>query len=119
MKGFAILGTILAALFAGLVWAVDAKADTPTCVEQFWMVGLRATTRTICDGPLNPDGTWMRTRAFTAPAFIADGYSVCYSAVFCTFTAPREVAAYKDSDTYPVTATTVLPDEPTYLGAAT
>ncbi len=29
VKGFAILGTILATLFAGLVWAVDAKAETP------------------------------------------------------------------------------------------
>ncbi len=27
MRGFAILGTILATLFAGLVWAADAKSE--------------------------------------------------------------------------------------------
>lgn len=29
MRGFLILSIILATLFAGLVWAVDAKAETP------------------------------------------------------------------------------------------
>lgn len=109
------------AALAALMWlagcgAPSAGADAPSCTSQFWMVGLKSTTRTICDGPLAADGSWMRSRAFTAPAFTADGYSVCYSAAFCTFTLPREVAAYNVSDTYRVTPETVLPDEPPYLG---
>lgn len=116
VKGSLILSSILGLLFGGLVWADDARADTAeNCVEQFWMVGLRSATRTICDGPIAADGTWMRARTFTAPAFVADGYSVCYSPAFCTFTMPREVAAYDVADTYLVTADTVLPDEPGHI----
>jgi amino acid permease len=106
----------------GLVVAPPAAAESdtpPGCVSQFWMVGLRATTRIICDGPLNPDGGWMRARAFYAPAYISDGYSSCYGSGYwsnCVYTAPREVAEYDVRDYYPVTPTTVLPDEPGYIG---
>lgn len=106
---------IAVALGLGLTAPV-ASADTPGCTSQFWMMGLRAATRTICDGPLAPNGSWTRTRSFTAPAFVADGTSVCYGYGFCTFTMPRQVAAIDVLDRYPVTADTVLPDEPPYLG---
>lgn len=111
----------VAAGLAALMWlagcgAPSAGADAPGCVSEFWMVGLKPTTRTICDGPLAADGSWTRTRAFTAPAFTADGYSVCYGYGFCTFTLPRQVAAYDVRDTYPVTPETVLPSEPGYIG---
>lgn len=95
--------------------AVAAPAP-PGCVEQFWMIGLRATTRTICDSALAADGSWMRARSFTAPAFVADGISVCYSNSYCTFSLPRQVAAYDVRDTYRVTPETVLADEPGYVG---
>ena len=105
-----------AALLAAGVTAPAASANTDNCTEQFWMMGLRAAQRTICDGPLNPDGSWLRGRSFNAPAFTADGYSVCYSAVYCTFTMPKQVAAIDTAETYRVTPDTVLPDEPGYLG---
>ena len=107
-----------AALLGAGVIAPAASANSDNCTEQFWMMGLRAAERTVCDGPLNPDGSWMRTRSFAAPAFTADGYSVCYSPVYCTFTMPREVAAIDQIETYRVTADTVLADEPGYLGLA-
>jgi hypothetical protein len=107
---------------AGLVVAPPAAADSdtePGCVSQFWMVGLRATTRIICDGPLNPDGGWMRARAFYAPAYVTDSFTSCYGAgsfVNCLTTPSREVPEYDERDYYPVTPTTVLPDEPGYVG---
>ena len=109
---------LVAALLAAGVTAPVASALPPNCVQQFWMIGLRKGQRTICDGPLNPDGSWLRGRSFNAPAFTADGYSVCYSAVYCTFTMPKQVAAIDKLETYRVTPDTVLPDEPGYLGVA-
>jgi len=113
-------GAALAAalLTASATAAPTASANTDNCTSQFWMMGLRGGQRTICDGPLNPDGSWMRTRSFDAPAFTADGYSVCYSAAYCTFTMPKQVAAIDQLETYRVTPETVLPDEPGYLGVA-
>ena len=118
MKGFLILGSILASLVGGLFWAADAKAGPlpPNCTQQFWMIGLRKGQRTICDGPQAADGSWLRGRSFNAPAFTADGYSVCYGYGFCTFTMPKQVAAIDQLETYRVTADTVLADEPSYLG---
>ena len=118
LKNLTATAALAAALLGACITAPAASANTDNCTEQFWMMGLRAAERTICDGPLNPDGSWMRTRSFAAPAFTADGYSVCYSAVYCTFTMPREVAAIDQIETYRVTADTVLADEPGYLGLA-
>ena len=115
MRGFTVLATILGTLVAGLFLAVHVKADTPGCVSQFWMVGLRATTRTICDGPIQADGSWRRAREFYAPAFVAAGYSNCYGYGYCSFMPPREVAEYSRQEVYTVTVDTVLPDEPGHI----
>jgi hypothetical protein len=116
LKNLTAGAALAAALLAAGVTAPAASANTDNCTEQFWMMGLRAAERTICDGPQAADGSWMRTRTFTAPAFTADGYSVCYGYGFCTFTMPKEVAAIDTTETYRVTPDTVLPDEPGYLG---
>jgi len=111
------IGAALAVTSA--VSAPIAAADIPSnCVQQFWMVGLRSATRTICDGPIRADGSWLRERSFFAPASIAPGYSTCYGYGFCTFYPAREIAEYKVSDQYPVTGVTVLPDEPPHIDAA-
>jgi len=117
-KNVTAAAALAGALLGAGVTAPAASANSDNCTEQFWMMGLRAAERTVCDGPLNPDGSWIRTRSFAAPAFTADGYSVCYSPVYCTFTMPREVAAIDQIETYRVTADTVLADEPGYLGLA-
>ena len=107
---------VVAALLGAGVTAPVASALPPNCTQQFWMIGLRKGQRTICDGPQAADGSWLRGRSFNAPAFIADGYSVCYGYGFCTFTAPKQVAAIDQLETYRVTPDTVLPDEPGYIG---
>lgn len=104
-------------VLAGLTAPV-AAATPDNCVEQFWRYGLRAATRIICDSPITADGSWTRGRAFTAPGYVADGISVCYSAVFCTYTPAREVAALDVRDYYRVTPQTVLPDEPGHVGGS-
>jgi len=112
------VAAIAATLLAGGVTPV-ATADIPAnCVQQFWMVGLRAAKRTICDGPMAPDGSWQRGRGFYAPAFVADGYSVCYSRSYCTFSPPRTVPVLDTREYYTVTPATVLSDEPGYVGVA-
>ena len=42
------------------------------------MFGLRPAQRSICDGPINPDGCWQRARNFAAPA----DYNVWYTPTF-------------------------------------
>jgi len=117
VKGFAILGTILASLIAWLWVAAGARADTPGCESQFWMIGLRGATRTICDGPIQADGSWQRSRQFYARAFTSAGFSTCYGYGICTFTLPREIPALDRSEVYRVTPQTVLPDEPGHIPA--
>jgi hypothetical protein len=111
-----------AALVVGAAAALNtptARADDLGCESQFWMLGLRGTTRTICDGPIQADGTWMRSRTFYAPAYISAGFSSCYGGLYysnCTYTPPIEVAELDKREVYPVTAATVLPDEPGHIG---
>lgn len=115
---------LAAALLGAGVTAPAASANTDNCTDQFGMMGLRAAERTVCDGPLNPDGSWMRTRSFAEPGRSPRPHSqrtansVCYPPVYCTFAMPREVAAIDQIETYRVTADTVLADEPGYLGPA-
>jgi hypothetical protein len=123
MRTTTTIAGLALALAAGLIAPASARANTePGCVEQFWMLGLRATTRIICDGPINADGGWMRARAFYAPAYVTNGYSNCYGGAYyssCSYTPPRQVAEFDQRDYYPVTPTTVLPDEPGYVGTGT
>lgn len=110
----------VAVVTAGLA-SPTAHAETPdNCATQFWMLGLRATTRIICDGPISADGSWERGRSFYAPAYVTSGYSNCYGGAYyssCSYTPPREVAEFDQREFYTVTAATVLADEPGHLGA--
>lgn len=115
-----VAGALLVCATTAGIFTPTAHADyNPGCTSQFWMVGLRATTRTICDGPIQADGTWMRTRTFYAPAHTAAGWSSCYGGLYysnCFYTPPRQVPEFTETATYPVTATTVLADEPNHIG---
>ena len=116
LKNVTATAALAASLLGAGITAPVASALPPNCVQQFWMIGLRGGQRTICDGPVQADGSWLRGRSFNAPAFVADGYSVCYGYGFCTFTMPKQVAAIDQLETYRVTPDTVLGDEPGYLG---
>lgn len=46
------------------------NSDAPGCVGDSWWDGAtgRMLTRTLCDGPLQPDGSWQRCRSLFGPA---------------------------------------------------
>lgn len=119
----AITRLALAIIFCTLAMTggvVIARAAPSNCAEQFWMLGLRATTRTICDSPVRADGSWTRTRSFTAPAYWMPTTCVntggFYGGVLsCSGGYPVE--ALNQTESYVVTPATVLPDEPGHLGA--
>lgn len=114
-----------AALAAALLLAspVTAHAEPlpPNCVQQPWLYGGlfgRWTTRTICDGPVNADGNWLRGREFYAPetwvpyrcswgSYGGSCWGGYWLPVFDT-----------GAEMYTVTPTTILPDEPPHLGGA-
>lgn len=105
--------TISAALLTGgMVTAGEASAE-PNCVQQMWWRGeaFRFVTRTLCDGPIFPDGSWMRARNFYGAAYYVPVSCSYYS---CTGGYWRPV--YDSGvETYPVTAATVLADEPGHI----
>lgn len=95
-----------------------ARADLPAnCVQQPWLYnGLfgRWTTRTICDGPIQPDGSWMRGREF-----YADETYVPFRCSFGTYSGSCSggywLGEFDKVDKYRVTPDTVLPDEPGHI----
>lgn len=107
------LGVGVAALLALAVAAPAAPAHAdydPGCVNQFWMYGLRGTNRSICDGPIQADGSWMRARSFYSPQYWASGSCSRY---YCSL--GYWVPEFYKQDLYRVTPETVLPDEPGHI----
>lgn len=111
-------GAILAGTFAMWV-AAPAKADPPGCHTQFWLIPFQSNTRTICDGPVQPDGSWLRAREFWSPAYTAPARSSCsggYRYSSCTYSPARFVPMRSQGiERYVVTPETVLADEPGHL----
>ncbi len=119
---------IVAGVVGGVVVAIDmalaplAHADRlpANCESHPWgFLGLTK-RRIICDGPMQPDGSWMRERVIGVPAHYVPASSSCsggsYSS-YCTYYPGGWVDAQIDDDeTYPVRPDTVLPDEPGHLG---
>ena len=102
----------------GMVTASPSLALPPNCVEQYWLYGGlfgRGTTRTICDGPIQADGTWQRVREFY------DGER--YVPMRCSWGSYSGSCSggywlneFEIRDQYVVSVDTVLPDEPGHLG---
>ncbi|ANU79774.1 hypothetical protein BI023_gp36 [Mycobacterium phage Sneeze] len=111
-------GAVLVAMF--LLWlAAPAKADPPGCLTQFWLIPFKSNTRTICDGPIQPDGSWQRAREFWSPAYTAPARTSCsggYRYSNCTHY-PEQFVPRKSLgvDVYPVRPETVLHDEPGHI----
>lgn len=98
-----------------MVSAPAAQALPANCQSQYWLLGGllgRGTQRVICDGPIKPDGSWMRSRAFYASAMMVTN---CGSYTCWTRALP-ELNADNTEEIYPVTPETVLPDEPGHIG---
>jgi hypothetical protein len=104
---------------AGLLQPATAGADglPANCAQQYWLYGGlfgRGTTRTICDGPIQADGSWQRGREFY------DGRR--YIPMRCNWgsyggscNGGYWLEEFSEIDYYTVTAETVLPDEPGHL----
>ena len=115
-----IVGVAVAATVS-IGMSAPAKADPvpPNCEKHPWgFLGLTK-VRIICDDPIRPDGSWMRTRMIGIPAHYENPSSSCSGGEYysnCTFYPGGWVDAQIDDDeTYPVTAATVLSDEPGHM----
>lgn len=114
----AILG-LSAAVFAPPADAAPDPDLGPNCDTVLWGF-LGSQRRTICDGPLNPDGSWDRKRSIWTPAHTTPIRTSCYgsgSFTNCSTTGGNFVPfTINETETYPVTPDSVLPDEPGHLG---
>lgn len=106
---------------AGIVSMPAARADDVVgCQTDGWgFLGLTQ-KRELCDGPIHPDGSWLRRRVVYTPAHQVPLRTNCYgySYISCTTTGGYyQPYSESDHETYPVTADTVLADEPGHLNA--
>jgi hypothetical protein len=105
------------AAFAGIAWAPSANADVqPGCQNDRWGF-LGTQTRSICDGPKQPDGSWVRFRMVWIPA-----HQVPISTSCGTYSCSTSGGYWQDTQVfekvkYPVTLDTVVPGEPDWLPA--
>jgi hypothetical protein len=110
---------LVAGMASVAIHAPAAKAEPPNCQTSPWGF-LGSQRREICDGPVQPDGSWMRHRVIGIPAHYENPSSSCYGDEGysnCTFYPGGWVDdQISDDETYPVNPDTVLPDEPGHLG---
>jgi hypothetical protein len=89
MKRALTLTLLGAGIAAATIGAAPAKANPvpPNCEKRPWgFLGLK--DRIICDDPIRPDGSWMRTRIVGIPAHYENPSSSCSSGEYysnCTF----------------------------------
>lgn len=110
-------GAVLAGTGIGFAARSDAAPSGVSCRTDAW--GFMATQRrTLCDGPVQADGSWQRMRVVWTPAHTTPTY--CYGSLWIYCTGGDFVGERVNSrEQYPVTPATVLADEPQHLvGAA-
>lgn len=111
-------------LGTGAGWlAAPAHADPgyPQCQTVPWGF-LGGQNRTICDGPVRADGSWTRGRIIWVRAHYVpmSGSTSCFGTSYISCNTSTWGGYYQpyletDNESYPVTADTVLPDEPGHL----
>lgn len=117
-----ILAGLVGGTIAGAAIALAAPSSAdPGCETIPWGF-LGSQRRDICDGPLRPDGSWMRARVIRTPAHQTQTSCYGFSAgsLYNMSCSPSQFVPEQinDRQLYPVTPDTVLPDEPGYLGNA-
>jgi len=114
------LPALVTVIAAALLFAPQATAaPPPPGCERIPILGLNPQIRHICDAPIQADGSWQRFRSFSSPMLVrssCDG--VYYGSGYCW---PGQVydsvpAWQSPVDSYIVTAGTVPPGEPGYIG---
>jgi hypothetical protein len=126
-----LLAVGIAATALGLAAAShadDAAPDVPSpalgnanCKTEGWGF-LGSQRRTLCDGPIQGDGSWSRERTFWVPAHEVSSLCTSYGGSSSTFMrystcsggyfVPQHVVS---SEIYPVRPDSVLSDEPGHL----
>jgi hypothetical protein len=106
-----ILATALVAI--GIAVAAPAHADAG-CQTEGWGL-FKVKQRTLCDGPIRPDGSWTRERTFWIPA-----HQVPFTCTYGDYSSSCSGGYFVDDslvsdEHYVVTPDTVLPDEPGHL----
>ena len=97
----------------GLAYStIPAHADAGCQTVPWGFLGSQK--RTICDAPLRADGSWDRTRTIWWPSYWVRGWC-SGSYVYMSCTPGYWMPPGGNQETYPVTADTVLPDEPGHL----
>jgi hypothetical protein len=116
-----ILAVMTAATALALTLAPTAGADAGCFTDKVrrGIFGLQLLTRTMCDGPILADGSWMRHRVIGIPEHYQNAHSSCSSSTYssnCTYYEAGWVAEQVfEDDFYSVRPETVLPDEPGYI----
>lgn len=117
------VGVVVFVLALGALWASSqSKADPypsgAKCVDQFWLIPFQSNRRTICDGPILPDGSWIRLREFYSPAHRVPLRTSCYGTYSFSCTTTGGYTAERTSngiESYSVRPETVLADEPGHI----
>lgn len=112
---------VIAAAMLFCVAPASADPPPPGC-ERVPILGLNPQIREVCDLPIQPDGSWTRWRWFSHPEFV---HSTCgewgymtRTGYYCPSWAPLDTipAEQGQVDQYVVTADTIPPGEPGYIG---
>jgi hypothetical protein len=106
----------VAAAASTVLLAPVAGAAPAGCESVPWGF-LGSQTRTLCDGPMLGDGSWMRARVVWVPA-----HQVPFTCSYGRYSSSCSGGYFVDDrivsqERYPVRPETVLPDEPGYLWA--
>jgi hypothetical protein len=116
-------GMAIGAVAAGAMLLAEPEAHaTPPppgvgCETVPWGF-LGSQRRTLCDGPIAPDGGWMRARVVAVPA-----HQVPFTCSYGRYSSSCSGGYFVDTrivseELYPVRPETVLPDEPGHIGEA-
>lgn len=118
------LVTVGAGIAAAIIAPATAHADQAigNCLVTPWGIFGLTQKRIICDQPIRPDGSWMRERMIGTPAHYEPATTSCsggsYYSRCTTYPGGWVEEQVADDETYPVTPSTVLPDEPGHLPAS-
>lgn len=106
---------VATAAVAGMALAPQANADVqPGCQNDRWgFLGLQ--TRSICDGPKQADGSWVRFRLVWVPAHQVPVSTSCGEYSCSTSGGYWQDEQDFEKVKYPVTPDTVVPGEPDWL----
>lgn len=110
-----VAGVAAVAAVATIVWTPAANADVqPGCESVPWGF-LGSQTRSICDGPMMADGSWMRYRMVWVPAHQVPVRTSCSSYSCTTSGGYWQNEQVFEKVKYPVRPETVVAGEPGWL----